>query len=64
MDTSVLTPHFFNLWYFILLILLTITLCARCFHCDLEGLIAFARLVLWRTLGGVMGMTLGASLLQ
>lgn len=39
MDTSVLTPHFFNLSFFIPLILLAITLCARCFNCDPEGLI-------------------------
>jgi len=39
MDTSVLTPHFFNLSYLTPLILLAIPLCVRCFNCDPEGLV-------------------------
>ncbi|SHK26765.1 hypothetical protein SAMN05216369_1278 [Marinobacter antarcticus] len=39
MDTPVLTPHFFDLSYFIPLILLAITLCARHFNGDPECLI-------------------------
>ena len=39
MDTSVLTPHFFDFSYFMPLILLATTMCVRCFHGKLEGLI-------------------------
>ncbi|RBW48606.1 hypothetical protein DS878_10555 [Marinobacter sp. F3R11] len=39
METPVLTPHFFDFSYFILLILLAIILCALCFHDKSEGLI-------------------------
>jgi len=38
MNTSVLTPLFFNLSYFIPLILLAITLCARHFNGDPKGM--------------------------
>ena len=56
MDTSVLTLHLFDLSYFIPLILLTVTLRARRFHCDPEGLIvgASVRLVFGGKPGGVM----------
>ncbi|WP_417512944.1 hypothetical protein [Marinobacter sp.] len=39
MDTSVLTPHLFDLSFFIMHTLLAITLYARCFNGDPEGLI-------------------------
>lgn len=47
MDSSELTPHFFNLSYFIPLILLAITLCVRCFHGNPEGLIVRVSLSLF-----------------
>jgi hypothetical protein len=39
MDTSILTPHFFNIPYLTPLILLAIPLCVRCFNGDPKGLV-------------------------
>lgn len=57
MDTSELTPHFFDFSYFMPLILLATTMCVRCFHGNSEGLIhrVSASLFCGRKSGDVAG---------